>query len=95
MKLIDADALLNRLNKVLTDSDMQFMWHAGFTACMRIVRHAPAIDPVKHGRWVVSEDGLMECSGCKWLFSYQPGLEQEWNYCPNCGARMDGDEGDC
>jgi len=53
-----------------------------------------AVDTERHGSWMIGEDELMECSECTRLFPYRPGLEQEWNYCPNCGARMDkaGDE---
>lgn len=51
----------------------------------------PAADvaPVKHGHWIkISKipDELFECSECG--VSY----EQKENYCPWCGARMDGDE---
>lgn len=44
------------------------------------------IDPVKHGRWIIS-DGCVCCSECG-----EPNME--WNYCPNCGARMEGEEDD-
>ncbi len=51
---------------------------------------------VKHGKWdfpifTDSEDGLdprVKCSVCG-------GVEAafvRWKYCPNCGARMDGEE---
>jgi hypothetical protein len=67
---------------------------------------APTIDaePVKHGRWseCVLRGGFAEewasvCSlcGCKVsdksnLGKYQ-GENQQLNYCPNCGAKMDGE----
>lgn len=40
--------------------------------------------PVKHGKWI-SHEGYEECNLChrKVTFPY--------NYCPNCGARMDGE----
>lgn len=55
-------------------------------------------EPVRHGRWIVlhgvlAGDGIYgdmgECSNC--------GLHLrnwEWDYCPNCGAKMDGEEND-
>ena len=53
----------------------------------------PAADvaPVRHGRWVEKEKytfGIMyDCSLCenRILDNGHP-----WNYCPNCGAKMDG-----
>lgn len=59
----------------------------------------PAADvaPVVHGRWVkpVPGDGENYCSVCKaeqpWFYGYG---YFEPDYCPNCGARMDGKEPD-
>ena len=55
----------------------------------------PAADvaPIKHGRWIekhgilhpLEEDGV--CSICK----YVTGFYNFFNYCPNCGAKMGGD----
>lgn len=53
----------------------------------------PAADvaPVRHGRWIVFDSEnpeSKECSACGYLFSrIHPS-----NYCPNCGALMDGKE---
>lgn len=52
---------------------------------------APTADvaPVVHGKWQMGESGCMYfCSECElWVF---PRESREWNYCPNCGAKMDG-----
>jgi hypothetical protein len=53
------------------------------------------IEPeVRHGRWIVHTTwngmfGLIhsECSECKFD---RNGDLSSWQYCPNCGARMDG-----
>lgn len=58
------------------------------------LRRIPAADvaPVVHGRWKPS-GGLLECQNCGEIYSTRGGNEgKAWNYCPNCGARMDGDE---
>ena len=54
-----------------------------------ILKAIPAEDvaPVRHGRWIMHDDefGLTcECSACH--------IETmgDGNYCPNCGAKMDG-----
>lgn len=61
--------------------------------CIRYMDTAD-VAPVVHGRWEwigpyrYNDDGIIgTCSVCKErlsLFAY--------NYCPNCGARMDGDD---
>lgn len=58
-----------------------------------ILHDLPAADvaPVVHGKWNVS-GGLLECQNCGEIYSTLGGNEgKAWNYCPDCGARMDGD----
>ena len=43
----------------------------------------------KKAKWLITDKAVMECSRCLWTFSYHGGLEEEWNYCPNCGAIME------
>ena len=43
--------------------------------------------PVVHGRWIASHDEFCACSICK--YPVYVGWNQT-NYCPNCGAKMDG-----
>ena len=61
---------------------------------------AADVAPVRHGRWEKSEDNyyslnLVKCSVCheEWCFEIDDDVKDlNYNYCPNCGARMDGDE---
>lgn len=55
--------------------------------------------PVKHGHWIIdtkfgadvmSGGQMVICSVCGRGIFYG-----EQNYCPHCGAKMDGDENDC
>ena len=48
------------------------------------------VAPVRHGRWIASHDEFCACSICK--YPVYVGWNQT-NYCPNCGARMDGGDG--
>lgn len=43
-------------------------------------------EPVKHGKWVLNERGVYQCE-C----GFVPTMEEKiyYNYCPNCGAKMD------
>ena len=57
----------------------------------RVILEVPAVDSVEvvHGRWEIIEGreylGCL-CSNCKkWS-------DAKTNYCPNCGAKMDGDK---
>lgn len=51
----------------------------------------------KHGRWIECEDSLMdvyyECSVCGEAFFLDEGTPDEncYKFCPNCGAKMDGE----
>ena len=50
--------------------------------------------PVVHGRWEKRTDvvGFVRCSNCRDCNIYDDWADGEkWNYCPNCGAKMDGD----
>lgn len=50
----------------------------------------PAADvaPVRHGKWVSDGDGSIYCSEC----NRRPTLLVQTDYCPKCGAKMDGGE---
>jgi hypothetical protein len=54
----------------------------------------PTVDAVEvvHGRWEKAHiTGYLKCNSCKDAFIYEEWLESgKWNYCPNCGAKMDG-----
>ena len=56
----------------------------------RCINTAADVAPVRHGRWIEQEKytfGVMyDCSICdnRILDNGYP-----WNYCPNCGAKMD------
>ena len=65
---------------------------------VKILNQFPSSDvaPVKHGQWIGSGDGyangelvydMWECSEC----GFNDGFVA-YNFCPNCGARMDGEE---
>ena len=58
----------------------------GWNACLKsVLQQTPTADvaEVKHGEWI----GL-ECSKCGHFATYA----NDYNYCPNCGAKMDGKE---
>ena len=63
------------------------------------VQSVPALDvaPVVHARWIMNHFGA-KCSHCLRLYCIEPSWSEKikhmpptWIYCPNCGARMDGE----
>lgn len=65
----------------------------------QIIDCAPAADvvPVVHGKWIWhKEEFEYECSACYCRFDYNPTFENfehgfhYANWCPYCGAKMDG-----
>ena len=64
----------------------------GVENVMEYVESLPAafVAPVVHGRWEEYQvPRIICCSECDW----GTGVENktEYNYCPNCGAKMDGE----
>lgn len=64
-----------------------------FEKAAQMLEKLPAADvaPVVHGQWIEDHDYL-KCPECgvmvKWDFTFFD--IGNWNYCPNCGAIMDG-----
>ena len=54
---------------------------------------AADVAPVQHGRWIGDHDYL-KCPECSVMVKRDFTFFDigDWNYCPNCGARMDGAE---
>ena len=49
------------------------------------------VAPVRHGRWVPTKAPFMnECKDCS-VCGYRTVWGNRYNYCPNCGAKMEGD----
>lgn len=99
MRLIDGDALIEKFNEKvgmeerIIDARTAERF-ATFCALADAVEEMPTVDaaPVVHGRWIEQEKytfGVMyDCSICGNRILDNG---HSWNYCPNCGARMDGD----
>ena len=99
MRLIDADAFIDFIDAGHLRSPIQLCFSE--LDVVNMIKSRPTVEavPVVHGRWIPIEydgyaDGypvwdLWECSECREEHS---GDEDTLTpYCPNCGARMDGD----
>lgn len=67
----------------------------------KIINLPPAdVAPVRHGRWEERDDGFggtyYHCSVCgeDWCTIDGTPAENGMRYCPQCGAKMDGDADD-
>ena len=93
-RAIDADAFRNEINEyiypiignnLISGADV-------FYRVLHLLEEAPTIEaePVKHGKWIEKYCSwyCSECgkSGYKGYIPAKPS-----DFCPNCGARMDGE----
>ena len=85
MRLIDADALEDRIRQEPTDG----MYTAEI---LEAIDEVPTVDaaPVVHGRWGGRYNA--HCSVCQ-HFDTMAYIKKYPNYCPNCGAKMDKEDG--
>lgn len=105
--LISRSALIEAFHTDIVNH-MQYIDDSTVSVCISEIEEAPTVDavPVVHGRWEVvmhKQDiayyaqcdhcGFEHACGSKGLGSLIDELEPFfYNYCPNCGALMDGGE---
>lgn len=70
----------------------------GIETVLEYAENLPAADvaQVVHGKWEYISQTLntlsqLRCPFCGW-WSLDPSVDGAYNYCPNCGAKMDGGE---
>lgn len=95
MRLINADEIQYAKDWVVTDKIPKvggYNAKAIYRVTKEEIDAMPTVDavPVKHGKWTDKDGGIATCSVCgdRW------GVWSVMKYCPNCGAKMDGKEGD-
>ena len=104
-RLIDANAVPKLFEKKYEETEQRILdgesyldtLAEGFTEADDVILSMPTVDAVEvvHGRWVKKTADYVyyyACSECG-----EPVLKSQWgndffsDYCPNCGAKMDGD----
>ena len=85
----------------LSDCEKYFYEHlddVNIAGAMNAIDEMPAADvaPVRHGYWVEQEnwatdDYYYTCSACGEDYNTIYGTPPDYNFCPHCGAKMDGD----
>lgn len=99
MRPIDADALKDRMIQAYNDALPEFdipwkqrLAHTVTLSFMADIDDEPtlAIASVNHGRWIVKPFLLGNSHFCSLCGSNYGMPHEVYNFCPNCGARMDG-----
>lgn len=91
MRLIDAELLKHEM---IMESVKPILARRNL---LTIIDDAPSleIEPALHGRWIeLAMTGEYKCSVCgrgsRSENTFQLIPKVYWNYCPNCGAKMEG-----
>ena len=91
MDLINRQAAIDALIDALA-------WTWSEKAAIDAIKNLPSVDavPVIHAKWIFSPDHAEGvCTNCNYKIygtPYQNNyLIVPYNYCPNCGAKMDGE----
>ena len=106
-RLIDANAYESNIRKLSVQygdgtypGDREAMiYDEALVDALYALNEAPTVDAVEvvHGKWVHS--GRRIPNGVDWWHCSEcgksaTGVEIKYNYCPNCGAKMDGGNDD-
>ena len=102
LRLNDADVLKDVLFQRHVHDDEYSEPILYYVDAIESIDDAPAVDaaPVVHGRWKADKDYFGDvyyiCSncGCNWWLEDGTPEDNTMNYCPECGAKMDGGDGD-
>lgn len=103
MRLVDARVLFEDIKEYMVDPDLAisdhrddiYHYNSGLLTAMRSVLEAPTVDLVKHGQWIKTGQSFLfpegfrnySCSVCGYDID-----KIKYRYCPNCGAKMDGEK---
>lgn len=90
-RLIDAMDTVTKISKRVTPLIEQGCHQQRvYSEVLKCIAEASTVDAVEvvHGRWVHKGAWHIECSECKHILAH---IGEAKNYCPNCGAKMDGD----
>lgn len=85
------DNCVQKEGEMYNDPERQEKYEALQAAAFLIHNPSCLVDaePVRHGRWeCYPSPAEIRCSQCKMEYV----ARIRWNYCPNCGAKMDKNE---
>ena len=96
---IDRANLIARIKYYVTHTPKDKGEHYAYSVMLNEILNRPAADvaPVVHGRWddsgrytFPSGNAAVRCTNCGCALTESEYHLNNWNYCPVCGAKMDG-----
>ena len=92
---IEREALIEKCKAIIqdkwNDKSAPVSWSHAYADFIEDIENQPAADvaPVVHGHWIRQDESFtrFKCSNPECGIENCSGFE---NYCPNCGAKMDG-----
>lgn len=85
---IDADQMLEDFKELHgRENDLLNCYNADWIESFIEGRPTVDVQEVRYGEWIESDYGICHCSECGFEYKSQAEVTQ---YCPGCGARMDG-----
>ena len=97
MRLIDADALNEAMyRKSFETDDGRQRWDGGLWIRYKVFEEArdeaTTVDavPVRHGKWIDKSGGIEGAWNCCSVCGER--AIELYDYCPNCGAKMEADD---
>lgn len=88
MRYIDADKMLEDFKELNGgENDLLNCYSADWIESFIEGRPTADVQEVRYGEWIESDYGICHCSECGFEYKSQAEVTQ---YCPGCGARMDG-----
>lgn len=92
MRLIDADAAKAELLRMVGDihgwGEFFDGIRSGYQSAADRLDTMPVVEERKHGHWLTKKAWHVECSECHHVLEFICDVKK---YCPNCGAKMDGE----
>ena len=92
MRLIDADALKEKFqecfNSITVSNPFITGVKSGYESAGYWIDETPTVEERKHGHWITKKAWHVECSECHYV---SESICEVKKYCPNCGAKMDGE----
>lgn len=94
-RYIDAEKVIEKISTITIKGGCTDAYEVGINKGLdiatEIINHTPTADvePVRHGKWIKTTDPntAYTCSRCDNWFLCDTDID--FNYCPNCGAKMD------
>ena len=93
VRLIDKDKLIEKINAEIDAWGKARMCMTADELLETIEEFEEEAQPVKHGKWENDKLDIPRCSCCSYIPEFNRHIDDYYysDFCPNCGARMDGE----